>query len=1155
MPQNYTGRILVILAVVLAFLWAIFPKPLDLFRSDLSWGEKMNLKPGIDMQGGTSLLYEIKPPEGEEGAATTYRGGLAEEVMTALKRRVDPNGVSSLIWRPHGDTRLEIQMPATAKSQQAEALGQELNAAREALEQTNVTPGEVTAAVERSPDAATRERELARLAGGSAARTAVFAELTAAWDKLQQARAAQDAVAAADAQEAYAKARARIEETNLRPGDLEAALELRQPDRQTRLEAIRKAAADFPARQAALDKYVASFDAFAKVRDEIDDVADLKRKLRGAGVLEFHILAEDAAPAQVEAMRQRITAEGPRSRAGDEMKWFEVEDRQRLEELDRQNKDRAKQGLPAITELSFFQGVPAATYNGKTYALAWITKEKSMDHRAGTTQWALRGARKGTGELGEAIVHFSFDPVGGQLFGDLSGSNINRPLAMILDQKIISAPNLRARITDSGIIEGNFTPDDIDYLVNTLNAGSLKAQLADEPISERTVGPQLGADNLRRGLIACLFGLVVVAVFLTGYYYLSGVVATVAVLLNMVIILGAMALFNATFTLPSIAGIVLTIGMAVDANVLIFERLREEQVRGLSLRMALRNAYDRAFSAILDGNVTTGITAAVLYIFGSEEVKGFGLTLLIGIFASLFTALFVTKTIFGILIDRFEIRRLGSLPLTYPRWDRALRPDVDWMGKAWIAYAFSGVVIVLGLTAFGVRLAQGRMLDVEFTKGTSVQFDLVEPMEQDEVRELFDEQSRKTPDALPSPQVVTSGGGNVSYEVITPNESAAQVRQAVVDALGGRLKVEQPSSFANVGASLDAAMAAGAVVPIEGGMQEVAGLAIDQQDLLAKHVGGAAIVLKNLRPPLPAAEVKTRIQRQRLQAESNAPGAGYRAFDVVDAPGRGPEGENTVVVLVSDPAFPHDADPLKLQQWKDGVAAPMWQTVNDAVNKAAELQRVTNFDAQVAGETQRDAFIAMFLSILFIMAYIWVRFGNLKYGTATVVALLHDTLFVLAAVGLAHYLAELSVFRDLLLIEPFRLNLTMVAAILTVMGYSMNDTVVVFDRIRENRGRLGVVSRQVINDSINQTLSRTLLTGGTTLLTILVMYVWGGSGIHGFTFALFIGIIVGTYSSIMIAAPILLFGQGRDTGGERRSSQEVRKTDRPAAKLEGVGAS
>ena len=227
------------------------------------------------------------------------------------------------------------------------------------------------------------------------------------------------------------------------------------------------------------------------------------------------------------------------------------------------------------------------------------------------------------------------------------------------------------------------------------------------------------------------------------------------------------------------------------------------------------------------------------------------------------------------------------------------------------------------------------------------------------------------------------------------------------------------------------------------------------------------------------------------------------------------------------------ADRMKQDQWRDVVAGPLWRVVNDAINKPAGLQKVTNFDAQVASETKRDATAALTLSILAIMAYIWVRFGNLKYGTATVVALLHDTLFVLAAVGLAHYVAN-TFIGDALLIEPFRLNLTLTAAILTVMGYSMNDTVVVFDRIRENRGKFGHVSRNVINDSINQTLSRTLLTGGTTILTIFVMYVWGGPGIHGFTYALLLGILVGTYSSIAIASPILLLGKQEEAADEAR---------------------
>jgi SecD/SecF fusion protein len=182
----------------------------------------------------------------------------------------------------------------------------------------------------------------------------------------------------------------------------------------------------------------------------------------------------------------------------------------------------------------------------------------------------------------------------------------------------------------------------------------------------------------------------------------------------------------------------------------------------------------------------------------------------------------------------------------------------------------------------------------------------------------------------------------------------------------------------------------------------------------------------------------------------------------------------------------------------------------------------------VADEAKWNTFIALGFSVLGIMAYIWVRFGNFKYGTATVVACIHDALFVLSAIGFTLYLGNVGFFENALLIKPFRMDLTLVAAILTVVGYSMNDTVVVFDRIRENRGKFGVMSRQVINDSINQTLSRTLLTGGTSIGILGVMYVIGGEGIHGFTFAMLLGIIVGTYSSMVIAAPLLLVGKSVD---------------------------
>ena len=212
--------------------------------------------------------------------------------------------------------------------------------------------------------------------------------------------------------------------------------------------------------------------------------------------------------------------------------------------------------------------------------------------------------------------------------------------------------------------------------------------------------------------------------------------------------------------------------------------------------------------------------------------------------------------------------------------------------------------------------------------------------------------------------------------------------------------------------------------------------------------------------------------------------------------------------------------------------------VRDGVNHEGRLQKVNTFGPQVAGDNQLAAFYALILSSVVIMAYIWFRFGNLKFGTATVLAMIHDVALVVGAVGLSHYVVKIPWLACALMIEPFRVNLTIVAAVLTVMSYSMIDTIVVFDRIRENRGKFGFLSRGIVNDSINQTLSRTLLTAGTTIVTVAGMYVVGGSGIHGFTFVLLVGILVGTYSSIAIAAPFLLIGEEepKEKSGRKGSS-------------------
>ena len=711
-------------------------------------------------------------------------------------------------------------------------------------------------------------------------------------------------------------------------------------------------------------------------------------------------------------------------------------------------------------------------------------------------------------------------------FSRLTGANLRKPLTVVLDDRIVNAATIQSTIGRDGQLSSGsgYTDDEYTYLISTLKAGSLPATLADEPIREQTVGPQLGADNLKRGLAACVVGLFVVGAFLCGYYYLAGLVAAIAVLLNVFLILATMAAFDATFTLPGIAGIVLTIGAAVDANVLIFERLREEQQRGIGIKAALRNAYDRAASAIIDSNATTLITAAVLVWLGTEEVKGFGVTLLIGLIWSLFTSLYVTRSVLELLVDKFDVTKFGSVPLSVPWWERLLKPDIDWMSKAWIFMAFSAIFIVLGVTGFMVKLNSGELLDVEFTKGTSVQFELKREMNIERVRE------RIAGTKLPSPSVVAVGTEGTTYEVVTPEENATLVTQAILTAMSdgdaneSLLDVETPSIYAGVTDTFDTALNK-AVLPIGAEPITVEGFTPTQ---LADYRGGVAIVLKDLTPRRTPTEIADRIRRQQLQPQAGTPVPSHIDF-VVESPAGAADVTDLAVILVAPGAVPYEKD---AEQWKAQLAAPMWKLTADAINTPAPLQSVRSIDPSVASDTKELALAALVLSVLVIMVYVWLRFGNLKYGTATVLAMTHDTLLAIGAVGVAQYMVQWTPWlASALLVEPFRMNLTMVAGVLTVMSYSMIDTIVVFDRIRENRGNLGHVSRRVVNNSINQTLSRTLLTVGTTVATLLGMYIFGGPGIHGFTFVLLIGILVGTYSSIAIAAPFLLIGADRETAG------------------------
>jgi len=482
----------------------------------------------------------------------------------------------------------------------------------------------------------------------------------------------------------------------------------------------------------------------------------------------------------------------------------------------------------------------------------------------------------------------------------------------------------------------------------------------------------------------------------------------------------------------------------------------------------------------------------------------------------LFTALFVTKTIFAWMLNNHNLQKLGCLPVSWPALGRALHPNIKWMSLAKYFMAGSATLIILGIISVVVTFKAGQLFDIEFVSGTDVQFELKQPMDIGDVRNAVSDTKYEA--ALPSPTVVAVGSDNRTYRVVTPSNDAKGVTDAVLNVMAGRLNIVEPSNFDNMNDTYADALNK-AIFPITPETRVVGGLS---PAALRTHMNGVAIVLKNMSQNLTAEEIKQRVEQQRLQPQADASKTiQYRPVDVeVSTDGK------TAVIMTSDANSPYDAtDPVKLDQWTTDLVKPTWGMVLEAIHNPPKLQRVSNFDAQVAGEMQRDALVALSLSMVVIMAYIWLRFGNLKYGTATVVAMLHDTVLVIGFIGLSHFVGKTFIGKDILLIEPFRVNLTLVAAVLTVMSYSMVDTIVVFDRIRENRGKFGHLDGQIINDSVNQTLSRTLLTVFTTILTVFVMYIFGGSGIHGFTFVMLIGILIGTYSSFAIAAPILLIGE------------------------------
>jgi len=659
---------------------------------------------------------------------------------------------------------------------------------------------------------------------------------------------------------------------------------------------------------------------------------------------------------------------------------YEVSDTAQIGEILR--KDEVKNMLPRNLK-PLWEVKPTVDEETGTEYLTLYFVRVGRGGKAQLTGEVITDARQDIDERGQSVVSMQMNAVGTKGWRNMTEKAASKAtattpsdrIAIVLDDNVYSAPYVEEPIPNgSSRISGNFTVDEAKDLANILKAGSLPAPT--RIVEEAIVGPTLGKIAQRQGVVSIVSGLAIVVLFMIAYYAKGGFVANIALVFNVFFILGILAQFNAALTLPGIAGIVLTIGMSIDANVLIFERIREELRNGVRLREAITMGYKKAFSSIVDANLTTLLTAAILYILGQGPIKGFAITLMIGIFCSFFSAVYITRVIVEWMVRKGDESNV-SFHTPFSK-NLLSNINIDFMSRRKKAYIFSAIVIVLGLT---IAIAQGLNLGVDFKGGRSYIVNFNNPVVATDMKvalsESFDGKGT---------EVKNYGGNNIvkvttSYLVDDESDTADDaVKNALVS-----------------------------------GIESFTGL---------EYVADAAAVDND-------------------------------HFTI--------SGSSKVGATI--------ADDIVTASWEAGI-----------------------------------------VSIIVIFLYILIRFRKWQFSTGAILALLHDTAFVFSAFAIAGLLGI-----------TFEIDQVFVAALLTVIGYSINDTVIVFDRIREYLG-LGTSTDniKIFNSAINSTLNRTLITSFTTLVVVLILFIFGGEILRGFSYALLVGILVGTYSSVFIASPAVI---------------------------------
>lgn len=844
-----------------------------------------------------------------------------------------------------------------------------------------------------------------------------------------------------------------------------------------------------------------------------------------------------------------------------------------------------------------------------------IIQEKEDDVVTGRF---LTRASVGLSETGSAAVNFSFNGEGASRFFRLTNSNRpsndghKRQLAILLDGQLHSAPNINSTISDNGQITGNFSRQELQALVGVLNAGALDLPINPEPIAEFSISPLLGEDVQRKGMMSIWLSSLGVFIFMLAYYRFSGVVADLSLILNLVLILGSMALCNATFTLPGLAGMVLTIGMAVDTNVLIYERMREEMARGSSLRLTIFNGFDKAFSAIVDSNITTLIAAVVLYMIGTDQIKGFAVSLFIGITMSMFSALYFGHLMFDIAERKRWVKELKMGKLIGV-------PKYDFISKMKPAATFSATFIVVGLVLLFARGSES--LDIDFSGGSMVTFQFKEPQQIDDVRTklsgTFTNSMSLERLALPSESAAAESGRQ--FRLRTKEQDINKIRDGISKTFADqkyelkRVTLKFTPLSAKAVSKNDVGTPDSNVVfhersgqlPSAQGDDEIkASPATEDEKKPEVKVEKTSTEEKKTGEKKPEAAEESKDEKsktsepkadEKSDEKETKPATSDAAKEDVAEPSVKPDStsapaktdgdpeDNFVGGLRSELSFSSEITTstasaylmTELQKVNKSYAEPDalfrltglegsgttakegavrnyskmlievrttvptgdMETALAAMEKTMEttpiFEEVSNFASSVAEDMRYMAIVALLVSGAATIVYLWFRFTKADFGVAAVVAVFHDVLFVLACLPMAYYLSKIPAIGPLLKLDDFKLNLSIVAAFLTIIGYSLNDTIVIFDRVREIRGRNPNLTAQMVNDSVNQTLSRTILTATTVFIVVAILYFIGGEGIHGFAFCMLVGTLVGTYSTVFIASPFLLWMMNREQNQNR----------------------